>query len=119
MAQSANPDKAFRAELNQYLDAKAAEERRIEAKANHAADLMDKGQPDDPWTFEHFEEAMANAPEAARKLMWEYFEDANNSHFTNGKKNYLALKAMSLMVETYWMQIAIQDAEDYFAQKWN
>lgn len=119
MAQSANPDKALNAELNQHLNTEMTATQRFEAKADYAASLLEEGQPDYPWTFEHFEEAMANAPDPARKLVWEYLHDANHSRFANGKKNYLALIAMQLMVDTYWMQIAIQDAEEYFAQKWN
>jgi hypothetical protein len=115
----ANPDNALYAELSDHLDAEASNDLRVETIAQYAAGLLEKGQEDDPWTFAHFEEAMANAPEAARLLTFGYILDSVEHQLCNGKKNYLALTALKYMVDTYWAQIAIKDAEKAHAKKWD
>ena len=115
----ANPDRALYAELCDHLDAEESNDQRVEAIAQYAAGLLEKGQEDDPWTLAHFEEAMTNAPEAARLLTFGLILDSVETQLCNGKKNYMALTALKFMVDTYWAQIAIKDAAKAHAKKWD
>lgn len=115
--QDVNPDKVFKNELNAQLDKEAAQEMHIERVAQYAASLLVKDQELYPWTLTHFEEAMANAPLAARLLTFSYILDAVEHQLSNGKKNYLALTTLKYMVDTYWSQIAILEAEKHYAHE--
>jgi len=114
-----NPDKVLKNELFDHQDQEEAQQLRNEQIAEYGAGLMLKGNEYYPWTRENFEEAIANVPEVLRYMLWSYLDDAVQNHLANGRKNRDFLVVLKTMVETYWQQIAIAEAEKHYAKKWD
>lgn len=106
--------KAFRSDLNHFLDAEAAEVHRHELIEEQALYLVQTGQEFHPWTFKHFEEAIGNAPNGDRKVMFATIASAVDLNLDNHHANTCALIAVKQMVEKYWVKIAQQHAEDNY-----
>lgn len=104
--------KAFRSDLNRYLDAEAAKERRDELIEEQAAYLVQVGQEFHPWTFDHFEEAIGNAPNGDRIVMFATIASAVDLHLDNHFANHTALTAVQHLVEKYWLKCAKHQAEN-------
>jgi hypothetical protein len=103
--------KAFRADLNRFLDAEAAEVRRGELIEEEALYLVQEGQEFHPWTLEHFIEAIENAPSGDRILMFATIASAVDLHLDNHLANHAALSAVKQLVEKYWLDCAMKEAE--------
>lgn len=103
--------KAFRSDLNRFLDAEAAEVRRHELIEEEALYLVQEGQEFHPWTFEHFEEAIGNAPTGDRKVMFATIASAVDLNLDNPHANSVALVAVKQLVEKYWLACAKHEAE--------
>ena len=112
-----NPDNALHAELNEHLDAAARHEKRVEEAAEYAKSLLEKGQECDPWTFEHFEEAMTNAPEGGRRIVWNYIQEAALSEKNKPTNSVMAIELLKHLVMTYWEHIASIEAGKQFANR--
>jgi hypothetical protein len=102
--------KAFRSDLNHFLDTAAAAERRAELIEEQALYLVQEGQEFHPWTFDHFEEAIGNAPNGDRIVMFATVASAVDLHLDNHYANYTALSAVKRLVEKYWLECATQEA---------
>jgi len=103
--------KAFRSDLNRFLDAEAAEVRRGELIEQCAVDSVQPGQEFYPWTFEHFEEAIGNAPNGDLVCMYATVAAAVDLSLDNHLANHAALSAVKQLVEKYWLECARHDAE--------
>lgn len=103
--------RTFRADLNRFLDAEAAAERRAELIEEQALYLVQEGQEFHPWTFEHFEEAMGNASRGDRIVVFATVASATDLHLDNHVANRTALIAIKGLVENYWLDCARQEAE--------
>lgn len=103
--------RAFRADLNRFLDAEAAAERRAELIEEQALYLVQEGQEFYPWTFDHFEEALGNAPSGDRICMYATVASAVDLHLENHHANHAALTAVRRLVEKYWLACAKHEAE--------
>lgn len=103
--------KAFKSDLNRYLDAEAAKERRYELIEEQALYLVQEGQEFHPWTFDHFEEAIGNAPNGDRIVMFATIASAVDLHLDNHYANHTALTAVKQLVEKYWLACAKHEAE--------
>jgi len=114
-----NPDKALRNELFDHQDQEVAQQLRDEQIAEYAAGLLLKGNDCHPWTQEHFEEAIGNVSYVLKVMLFTYMDDAVKDHLANGRKNRDMLVVLKTMVETYWQQVAIAKAEEYYAKKWD
>lgn len=90
------------------LDEAEAEAERVEQRAKY---LTQPGEEFHPWTFDNFEEAIGNAPEAERKVMFATIAAAVDSNLKNDNNNHLALVSVRCMVERYWLEIATKKAE--------
>lgn len=99
--------KAFRSALNRFLDAEAAAERQAELIEEQALYLVQKGQEFYPWTFDHFEEAIGNAPNGDRIAMFATIAAAVDLHLDNHHANHIALTAVKQLMEKYWMKCAL------------
>lgn len=104
-------DKAFRSDLNRFLDAEAAAVRRYELIEQQALYLVQEGQDFHPWTFERFEEAIGNAPSGDRILAFATIASAVDMKLDNHYANHVALTAVQQLVEKYWLECAKQEAE--------
>lgn len=116
---TSDPDKIFRNELFDHDDQEIAQQLRDEQIAEHAAGLLLKGNECHPWTQEHYEEAIGNVSDVLRFMAWTYLDDAIKNHLANGRKNRDFMIVLKTIVETYWQQIAIAKAEEYYAHKWD
>jgi len=103
--------KAFRSDLNRYLDTEAAKERRAESIVQHARDLIQQGEEFYPWTFNHFEEAIGNAPRGYCVLMFATITAAVDLDLKNDHSNHMALVAVRQLMERYWLDCAIQEVK--------
>jgi hypothetical protein len=103
-------DRAFRADLNAHLDNEASVERRAEAIVQHAHDLIREGEEFYPWTFNHFEEAIVNAPEGHRIAVFVTIAAAVDLDLKNDHSNHMALVAVRQLMEWYWLDCAMQEA---------
>ena len=103
--------RAFRADLNRFLDTEAAKERRDEQIEEQALYLVEVGQEFHPWTFEHFEEAIGNAPNGDRVCVYANVASAVDLHLDNHYANHAALTAIQQLVEKYWLDCAMKEAE--------
>lgn len=101
----------FRADLNAHLDNEAANQRRAESVEFNAHDLIQAGREYDPWTFDHFVEAIGNAPEIDLKILFATIASAVDFKLDNQYANYTALHVMRKLVEQYWLGCARQEAE--------
>ena len=104
-------DRAFRRDLNHFLDAEAAAVRRYELIEEQALYLVQEGQDFHPWTFEHFEEAMGNASSGNRILAFATIASAVDMKLDNHLANHAALTAVKQLVEEYWLECAKREAE--------
>lgn len=98
--------KAFRADLNHFLDAEAAKERQDELIEEQASYLVQEGQEFYPWTFDHFEEAIGNAPNGDRITMFATIAAAVDLRLNNQYANHTALVAIRQLAERYWLACA-------------
>lgn len=103
--------KAFRSDLSRYLDAEAIKERRYELIEEQALYLVRPDQEFHPWTFDHFEEAIGNAPNGDRILMFATIASAVDLSLDNLYANHTALTAVKQLVEKYWLACAKHEAE--------
>lgn len=103
--------KAFRSDLNHFLDAEAAAVHRHELIEEQALYLVQEGQEFHPWTFEHFEEAIGNAPNGDQVVMFATIASAVDLHLDNLYANHAALTAVKQLVENYWLKCARHEAE--------
>jgi len=103
--------KAFRDDLNRFLDAVAAEERRYELIEQESLNQIQPGQEFYPWTFEHFEEAIGNAPNGDRAIVFASIASAVDQHLDNDFTNHTALVAIRQLVERYWLACAEHEAK--------
>jgi hypothetical protein len=103
-------DRAFRADLNAHLDNEASTERRAALIVQHARDLIQKGEEFYPWTFNHFEEAIGNAPRGYCVLMFATIAAAVDLDLKDDHSNHMALVAVRQLVERYWLDCAMQEA---------
>jgi hypothetical protein len=102
--------KAFRSDLNRFLDAEAAEVRRYELIEEQALYLVQEGQDFHPWTFEHFTEAIENAPKGDCIAMFASVASAVDLQLNNQYSNHMALSAIQQLVEKYWLKCATHEA---------
>jgi len=112
---SSTEDRYFERQLKAHLAQQDAAERRADMVEQRTKDLMQKGESWHPWTFENFEEAIGNAPEAQRKVMFSCIASAVDSGLNNDHANHCALVAVRQLVERYCTEGAAKaaDAEDY------
>jgi len=103
--------KAFRDDLNRFLDAEAAKDRLDNLIEEQALYLVQSGQECYPWTFEHFEEAIGNAPNGERMVLFATIASAVDLHLDNHLANHAALSAVKQLVEKYWLECAKHEAE--------
>jgi hypothetical protein len=103
--------KAFRSDLSRYLDAEAAKERQNQLIEEEALYLVEVGQEFHPWTFEHFEEAIGNAPNGDRIAVFASVASAVDLQLNNQYANHLALTAIQQLVEKYWLGCAKHEAK--------
>jgi hypothetical protein len=101
----------FRRDLNRYLDTEAAKERQYQLIEEQALYLVEVGQEFHPWTFEHFEEAIGNAPSGDRIAVFATIASAVDLHLDNLYANHAALSAVQQLVEKYWLKCARHEAE--------
>jgi len=118
MDQDFNSDRAFRAELNAFLDGEVEVERRAEITEELAQCLMKPGEKYHPWIFANFEEALANAPQADQKMFWSCVIEAINSKLNDPIRNHLALEAMKFLVGNYWYALALSEARNRVNRSW-
>ena len=104
-------DRSFKADLNAYLDNDAALERRAESIEQYAYDLIQAGQEFYPWTLEHFEEAMVNAPSGNRIAVFATIAAAVDLDLKNDMSNHMALVAVRQLMNRYWLDCARQEVE--------
>lgn len=99
-----------RDELNTYLNRKAEYERRAELadqqQEQYAKDITQRDQEFYPWTQEHFEEAMGNAPFGDRLTVFIAIGAAIDSNLDNEYSNHLVCTAIQQLVENYWLGCA-------------
>lgn len=103
-------DKTFRSELNAYLDKEAEKEREAEMAEDYAKHLLEEGEEFHPWTFAHFEEAIANASYPERMTAYVTIATAVELHLSNVYSNHMAVEALRQLVENYWEEAAKQKA---------
>jgi hypothetical protein len=104
--------RAFRSELNAYLDSEADKQREAEMAEDYAKHLIKEGQECYPWTFDHFEEALQNAPRGERLVAFVAIAVAVDLNLRNEFSNHMALSALTKMVEEYWKSVAAYKAEE-------
>lgn len=104
-------DRAFRTDLNAHLDNEATQQRQDELIEAEALQLVQEGQKFYPWTFEHFEEAIGNAPNGDRITVFATMAAATDLDLNNHYSNHMALVAIRRLVEKYWLECARQEAE--------
>jgi len=104
-------DSAFRTDLNTFLDNEASLERRAELIVKHARDLIREGEEFHPWTFNHFEEAMVNAPEGQLIAVFVTIAAAVDLDLKNDHSNHMALVAVRQLMERYWFDCAMQEVK--------
>ena len=95
-------DRAFRRELHTFLEDQVSAERKAELLNEQAQYLIQPGQEYDPFTFDHFEEALANAPKGDRMAVAAAVDLKMDNHFSN----HMALVALHQVVERYWLNCA-------------
>lgn len=108
-------DREFRIELNLHLSKEDQCARKAAMIEQRAKDLMQKNEWCDPWSFTNFTEAIENAPEHERKMMFSTVAEAVSQRLDNNHANHLALVALRQMVERYWLDIATKEALKDFA----
>ena len=106
-------DRAFRSELNQHLAKEVAQELRAEAVKELARYMVQKDEEFYPWTFEHYEEAIANASKVERLVLWSALLKVANDGLKNSSKNEFALSILQETVERYWYNLALQEADKH------
>jgi hypothetical protein len=104
-------ERGQRNELNRFLAAEHTQEIRAEQIEQRAKSLMRVGEEYHPWSFENFEEAIGNAPDAERKVMFATIAEAVASGLKNDHCNHMALVAIRQMNERYWTKLAVCVAE--------
>lgn len=104
-------ERAQRNELNRFLGKEAAEERHAEEIEQRAKDMMQVGEEYHPWTFANFDEAIGNAPDAERMVMFATIAAAVDLDLKNEYSNHMALVAIRQLNERYWMEAATRAAE--------
>lgn len=105
-------DKEFRHDLDAFLSAEEDAELREIALEEQAQFLISPDQACYPWTFDHFEEAIGNASEANRKLIFATLAAAIlDFNLDNPACNHIALVALRQVVEGYWLKCARHLAE--------
>lgn len=104
-------ERGQRNELNRFLERESLAEVRAEQTEQRAKDLMRMGEEYHPWTFENFEEAIGNAPDANRKIMFATIAEAVSVGLVDNHRNHLALVAVRQLVERYWTELAVSVAE--------
>jgi len=106
---------AIEYELNHHLNKESEAELRAAMVEQRTKDLMQVGEAWHPWSFENFEEAIGNAPEAQRKVMFSCIASAVDGGLNNDHANHCALVAVRQLVERYCTEGAAKatDAEDY------
>ena len=77
---------------------------------DHARQLMQKGEECYPWSFDHFEEALANASFGDRKVVFVTVLSAVELKLDNDYSNHMALEAISQLVDNYWGKMAAREA---------
>lgn len=105
-------DRAQRNELNRFLADQEEEELRAERVEERTKELMQPGEDYHPWTFENFEEAIENAPDAQRKTLFACVTEAVGTGLNNDHANHLAMVAMRQLVERYWQDVSSKIAEN-------
>jgi hypothetical protein len=105
-------DRSFKADLNAFLDNEAALERHAELIEQYAHDLIQAGQEFYPWTLDHFEEAMIHAPSGNRIAVFATIAAAVDLDLKNDLSNHMALVAVRQLMERYWLDCAMQKAEE-------
>jgi len=104
-------ERAQRNELNRFLDKQDDEERHAEEIGQRAKDMMQVGEEYHPWTFTNFEEAIGNAPDSERMVMFATISAAVDLDLKNDHSNHIALVAIRQLSERYWMEAATRAAE--------
>ena len=104
-------DRAFRRDLNTFFEDQVSADRRAEFINEQAQYLIQPGQEYDPFTFEHFEEALVNAPKGDRMAVFATVAAAIDLKLDNHFSNHIALVALHQVVERYWLNCARQQAE--------
>lgn len=103
----------YAAELDDYLDREAKNERQAEAEdqlsEQYAKDMTQAGREFYPWTLDHFEEAMSNASLSERLTVFIAVSSAIDLKLTNLYSNHLAMSAIEQVVERYWLDCAKAD----------
>lgn len=103
-------DREFRIGLEKYLNRGDECARKAAMIEQRAKDMMQKNEWCDPWSFTNFTEAIENAPEHERKLMFSTVAEAVSQRLDNNHTNHLALVALRQMVERYWLDVATKEA---------
>lgn len=103
-------DRAFKSELNRHIEDETEKDRRAESAERRARFMMQKDQEYYPWTFEHFEEAIANALKFERLIVWSCIAKAIRVSLNKPEENEFALSVLQDMVESYWHKLAVQKA---------
>ena len=103
---------AFNADHARYYAQQEAAERRAAMVEQRTKDLMQVGEEYHPWSFQNFEEAIANAPDSDRVLMFTYIAAAVDQGLKNDHTNHLALVGLRQLVERYWTKCAAQAADE-------
>ncbi len=107
-------DRYHARQLDRFLAEQDAAEQRAARVEERAKDLMQPGEDYYPWTFENFEEAIGNAPDAQRKMLFACVSEAVDAGLQNDHANHLALVALRQLNERYWTEVAAKcaDAEE-------
>ncbi len=103
-------DRAYWSDLYKFLDEADAADRRYDAAVEMAEFLTGANKEYDPWSFNHFEEAMVQAAECERRVFWSCAVEAVQARLLDDMKNHLCLEAMRGPVERYWHRLALEEA---------
>jgi hypothetical protein len=104
-------DRAANAERSQFLDEEAAYQRHCEACDEYAENLL-RTSEFNPWTREHFAEAIENAPDSDQRVAHAGIVAAIvDLGLGNEHTNHFALTALKKLVENYWLAIAQVEAK--------
>ena len=104
-------DSALRADLNNHFCREAEADRKVAMIEERAKDMTQPGEEFHPWTFDHFTEAIGNAPRGEQMVMFASISEAEHRGLNDNFANNLALTSITKMVKDYWNRAAIVQAE--------
>ncbi len=99
-------DDALRNDIDQEQEKLAQAEHREEIIRERIKRLMMRGEKYDPMSYANFFEAIDNAAEMDRNLIWNLIFAADKRRYDDDFRNRTALVAISNTVFDYWERIA-------------